>query len=249
MVSEQPADENGAVPGTGGDERDAWGVGRQTTARDDAVGTAPSDGWFYHVTSPERAGSILEESFDPDAATVARRRFDDQRTEQRYRDLEARAMAADAFDRTRRQVFPAAPSRADCTALWPTRRALESHLALYDRELSTVRVRSRELFDAGPVLVGDFRLAAVARQAAEQTVDDPEGDHDLVGVTRQYWESAEVCHSLAAATRVAADHDWPEALVPGHVPRDLLSATAVTPQEEPSAARRSAATGSPAYNP
>ncbi len=157
-------------------------------------------------------------------------------------------MAADAFERTRRQVFPAAPGRADSTALWPTRRALDSHLALYDRDLQTVRVRSRGLFDAGPVLVADFRLAAVARQAAEQAVDDPGSDHDLTAVTRRYWESAEVCHSPAEAARVAAAHDWPEALVPGHVPRDLIGGVPAT-EDEPAAARPSAVAGSPAHNP
>ncbi len=248
MGSEQPVDEKGAPLGAGGDGTDAWGVGDDAVAGDRDATTATDNGWFYHVTAPERAASILRESFDPDAATVARRRFDDQPTEHRYCELEARAMAADAFDRTRRRVFPAAPSRTDCTALWPTRRALESHLALYDRELSTVRVRSRGLFDAGPVLVADFRLAAVARQAAEQAVDDPESDHGLGRVTRRYWESAEVCHSPSEATAVAADHDWPEALVPGHVPRDLLAATGVA-QDDPVAARRSTAAGSPAHNP
>lgn len=245
MGSEQSADENGAVPGTGGDETDAWGVGRSIAASEH---TTTEGGWFYHVTAPERAASILEDSFDPDAATVARRRFDDDHTEQRYRELEARALAADAFDRARRQVFPTAPARTDCTALWPTRRALESHLTLYDRDLSTVRVRSRGLFDVGPVLVADFRLAAEARQAAEQAVDDPGSDHGLGGVTRRYWEAAEVCHSLAEATQVAADHDWPEALVPGHVPRDLLAATSVE-QGGPVAARRSGVSGSTAHNP
>lgn len=244
MVWEQPADESGAVPGPDGTV-DGRGVGPQRSARDGGGGTVPGDGWFYHVTAPERAAAILEESFDPDAATVARRRFDDRRTERRYHDLETRTAAADAFDRTRRRVLPSAPARTDCTALWPTRRARESHLALYDREMSTVRVRSRELFEAGPVLVADFRLAAVARQAAAEAVDDPDGDHGLVPATRRYWESAEVCHSPSAAARVAADHDWPEALVPGHVPRDLLAAPAGRP--EGTAAR--AATGSTAHNP